>query len=118
MQLYCIAAGVKDSVEVHFILSEFLNLLEKQRISFEKNQEQFETEAMRLFLESGILHPKKSKSNELPEIEPSRMIPNPVDFGALGELAEPKEKLEPLAVVLSVVFWGIVYAFLLYGLLR
>ncbi|AOP33476.1 hypothetical protein A0128_06215 [Leptospira tipperaryensis] len=119
VELYCIASGITDPIELHTKLGIFLSLLESQRTSLEKKDEaSFETEAMKLFLDSGILGSQKNKSLQLPELEPSRMIPNPVDFGPLGVLAEPKEKLEPIPVILSVVFWGGVYAFLLYGLLR
>ncbi|EMY78762.1 hypothetical protein LEP1GSC060_2153 [Leptospira weilii serovar Ranarum str. ICFT] len=116
VKLYCLASGVVDSIALHIKLTEFLNLVEKETSG--KENSDFETEAMKLFLRSGILHSQKNKSFDLPAIEPSRMVPNPVDFGPLGELAEPKEKLEPVAVFLSVIFWGSVYAFLLYGLLR
>ncbi|TGM57130.1 hypothetical protein [Leptospira adleri] len=119
VKLYCIASGIKDSVELHEKLGEFLRLLEAHSQSLENKEETFfELEALRIFLDSGILKSKKNKSLQLPEIEPSRMIPNPVDFGPLGVLAEPKETLEPIPLILSVLFWGIVYTFLLYGLLR
>ncbi|EQA54816.1 hypothetical protein LEP1GSC052_1908 [Leptospira kmetyi serovar Malaysia str. Bejo-Iso9] len=119
--MYCIASGIADPIELHSRLDEFLNSVEKEILPLVKKEKlDFETEAMRLFLSSGIL---KSAQNDsaitmLPAIEPSSMVPNPVDFGPLGELAEPKEKLEPVAVVLSVLFWGSIYSFLLYGLLR
>ncbi|MBM9500255.1 hypothetical protein JWG44_08335 [Leptospira sp. 201903071] len=117
VELYCIASGIVDPIELHEKLGRFLHLLENRKSSPEKKDE-FESDAMKLFLESGILGSQKNKSLQLPELEPSRMIPNPVDFGPLGVLAEPKERLEPIPMILSVVFWGTVYTFLLYGLLR
>lgn len=121
IKLYCIASGISDPIELHSRLDEFLISIEREILPVVKKEKRnLEKEAMRLFLSSGILNsdPKDSNTSALPAIEPSSMIPNPVDFGPLGELAEPKEKLEPVAVVLSVLFWGSVYSFLLYGLLR
>lgn len=121
IKLYCIASGIADPIELHSRLDEFLNSVEKEILPLVKKEKlDFETEAMRLFLSSGILKSAQNDSaiTALPAIEPSSMVPNPVDFGPLGELAEPKEKLEPVAVVLSVLFWGSIYSFLLYGLLR
>ncbi|RHX86111.1 hypothetical protein [Leptospira stimsonii] len=119
VKLYFIASGITDSIQLHEKLGEFLRLLEVHSQSLEgKEGTSFELEAMRIFLDSGILRSEKNKSLQLPELEPSRMIPNPVDFGPLGILVEPKEKLEPIPLILSVIFWGIVYTFLLYGLLR
>ncbi len=119
VELYCLASGITDPIELHEKLEVFLRLLETNRTSLERKESfEFESEAMNLFLRSGILDSQKNKSLQLPELEPSRMIPNPVDFGPLGILAEPKEKLEPIPLILSVIFWGTVYTFLLYGLLR
>ncbi|MBM9576543.1 hypothetical protein JWG45_05180 [Leptospira sp. 201903070] len=119
VELYCIASGIVDPILLHEKLDQFLRLLENHKPSLEKKDETaFESEAMRVFLDSGILGSQKNKSLQLPELEPSRMIPSPVDFGPLGVLAEPKERWEPIPLILSVIFWGSVYSFLLYGLLR
>lgn len=119
IKLYCIASGISDPIELHSKLDEFLNSVEREILPLTKKKGvDFETEAMKLFLNSGILRSDTNESSALPAIEPSSMVPNPVDFGPLGELAEPREKLEPVAVLLSILFWGSVYSFLLYGLLR
>ncbi|TGK31112.1 hypothetical protein EHQ12_03440 [Leptospira gomenensis] len=136
-ELYCVASGIKDPILTHSELSEFINQLRiraehefpqrqndktssrKTKLAvFSEDERKLEEEWMRLFLESGIGNVKRNEAPELPMIEPARMIPNPVDFGTLGELAEPKENLEPVAIVFSVLFWTAVYSFLLYGLLR
>ncbi|MDV6234668.1 hypothetical protein CH379_003370 [Leptospira ellisii] len=136
-ELYCAASGIEDPILIH---SELYGFLKELRIRSKEGTQrttrnetssrepkdplrsddgsEYEEEWMRLFLESGIPNVKRNRSPELPAIEPASMIPNPVDFGTLGELAEPKEKLEPVAIVLSVLFWAAVYSFLLYGLLR
>ncbi|TGL75106.1 hypothetical protein [Leptospira yasudae] len=118
VKLYCLASGITDPIELHEILTRFLRSLEtKPATSSAANDSDWEEETMKLFLKSGSVRSEKKNESGLPAIEPSSMIPNPVDFGPLGDLAEPKEKLEPVAVIFSVLFWGIVYASLLYGLL-
>ncbi|MCG6192818.1 hypothetical protein LFX25_06135 [Leptospira sp. FAT2] len=118
VKLYCLASGITDPIELHEILTRFLRSVETKSLSSSAaNEFGWEEEAMKLFLKSGSVRSEKKNEAGLPAIEPSSMIPNPVDFGPLGDLAEPKEKLEPVAVIFSVLFWGIVYTSLLYGLL-
>ncbi|MBW0433919.1 hypothetical protein HGB47_09845 [Leptospira yasudae] len=118
VKLYCLASGITDPIELHETLTRFLRSVETKPLSSSVTAESgWEEETMKLFLKSGSVRSEKKNESGLPAIEPSSMIPNPVDFGPLGDLAEPKEKLEPVAVIFSVLFWGIVYASLLYGLL-
>lgn len=91
--------GVTDNLEIYNILS---NVFEKAKKSKEPLFEVFKVQA-------GAKLSKDWETN-LPPMEPGSMVPRPIDFGPLADLASPSaEKPEPVALVLTALFWASVY---------
>ncbi|TGL64230.1 hypothetical protein [Leptospira sarikeiensis] len=99
LELYLRGMGIEDSLEIQKILSKVFSKAENQNVSiFEIFKEEISAKLDRDW-ESG-----------LPSLEPGSMVPRPIDFGPLADLASPSaEKPEPVALVLTALFWAAVY---------
>ncbi|TGK43465.1 hypothetical protein [Leptospira andrefontaineae] len=99
LELYLRGMGIEDSLEIHNILS---NVFEKSKSS-EKN-------IFEIFKEETSVKLHRDWESSLPPLEPGSMVPRPIDFGPLADLASPSaEKPEPVALVLTALFWAAVY---------
>lgn len=99
LELYLRGMGIEDSLEIHNTLS---NVFEKSKSS-EKN-------IFEIFKEETSVKLHRDWESSLPPLEPGSMVPRPIDFGPLADLASPSaEKPEPVALVLTALFWAAVY---------
>ncbi|GBF37127.1 hypothetical protein LPTSP1_01050 [Leptospira johnsonii] len=99
LELYLRGMGIEDSLEIHNTLSK---VFEKSKSSDKNIFEIFKEET------SAKLH--RDWESRLPPLEPGSMVPRPIDFGPLADLVSPSaEKPEPVALVLTALFWAAVY---------
>ncbi|MGJ4746828.1 hypothetical protein ACQV5M_10760 [Leptospira sp. SA-E8] len=99
LELYLRGMGIEDSLEIHNTLS---NVFEKSKSS-DKN-------IFEIFKEETSVKLHRDWESSLPPLEPGSMVPRPIDFGPLADLASPSaEKPEPVALVLTALFWAAVY---------
>ncbi|TGL54663.1 hypothetical protein EHQ61_01410 [Leptospira wolffii] len=99
LEIYLRGMGVYSSLEINNVLSGVFDKAEK---SEEPLFEVFKREA-------GAKLSKDWETN-LPPMEPGSMVPRPIDFGPLADLASPSaEKPEPVALILTALFWASVY---------
>ncbi|TGK05182.1 hypothetical protein EHQ53_16180 [Leptospira langatensis] len=99
LELYLRGMGLEDSLEIRDIL---INVFEKYKVEGVSLFETFEQEIS--------LKLNRDLETSLPAMEPGSMVPRPIDFGPLADLASPSaEKPEPVALVLTALFWAAVY---------
>ncbi|EIE00234.1 hypothetical protein [Leptospira licerasiae] len=99
LELYLRGMGIDDSLEIHNTLSKV----------FEKS-ESSKKNIFEIFKEETSLRFNRDWESSLPPLEPGSMVPRPIDFGPLADLASPSaEKPEPVALVLTALFWAAVY---------
>ncbi|PJZ69237.1 hypothetical protein CH373_14615 [Leptospira perolatii] len=100
LEVYLRGMGMQDSLEIHSLLSA---VFEKAKLSSEP--------AFEIFLSEVGEKMAKDREGGLPPLEPGSMVPRPIDFGPLADLAtsSSSEDPEPVALVLTVVFWLSVY---------
>lgn len=99
LELYLRGMGIEDSLEIHNTLSK---VFEKSNSS-DKN-------IFEIFKEETSVKLHREWESSLPPLEPGSMVPRPIDFGPLADLASPSaEKPEPVALVLTALFWAAVY---------
>ncbi|TGL35449.1 hypothetical protein EHQ52_13380 [Leptospira koniambonensis] len=99
LELYLRGMGIEDSLEIQNTLSK---VFEKSKSS-DKN-------IFEIFKEETSVKLHRDWESSLPPLEPGSMVPRPIDFGPLADLASPSaEKPEPVALVLTALFWATVY---------
>ncbi|MGJ4789953.1 hypothetical protein [Leptospira koniambonensis] len=99
LELYLRGMGIEDSLEIQNTLSK---VFEKSKSS-DKN-------IFEIFREETSVKLHRDWESSLPPLEPGSMVPRPIDFGPLADLASPSaEKPEPVALVLTALFWATVY---------
>ncbi|TGK01010.1 hypothetical protein EHO59_13915 [Leptospira semungkisensis] len=99
LELYLRGMGLEDSLEIRDILT---NVFEKYKV---ENYSLFE-----IFNREISAKLNRDLETSLPAMEPGSMVPRPIDFGPLADLASPSaEKPEPVALVLTALFWASVY---------
>ncbi len=99
LELYLRGMGVTDSFEIHNLLT---HVFEKAKHS--------DSPLFEIFRQETGAKLAKDWEGGLPPMEPGSMVPRPIDFGPLADLASPSsEKPEPVALVLTALFWAAVY---------
>ena len=99
LELYLRGMGIEDNLEIHNTLSKV----------FEKSKSS-DRSIFDIFKEETSVKLHRDWESRLPPLEPGSMVPRPIDFGPLADLASPSaEKPEPVALVLTALFWAAVY---------